>query len=112
MIFDRKVYKKANVLSSIIKKYSLFMINIKPIIPKKFENIYPATIKELTNQQVDELNLICHAKAFEMKKNKSYLNLSKCNSCHDCKSYSGIILSKSLDCSTILDIKYLPLHRE
>lgn len=111
MIFERQVYRKINFISAMFKKYALFSL---PKIKESYlsiESLYPASIKDIEISKIESLNQKCHSNAFVIMNKKISIELSKCNSCMECKNSEGIIFSKIDQISRIIEDKYLPLDR-
>lgn len=110
MIFERQVYRKINFIKAMFKKYRLFNLPRFKGHRLAVESVYPASVNEIDSSRIDLMNLKCHSNAFIIKHKKIFIELSKCNSCMECKS-SGIIFTKIDQVGKILDEKYLPLDR-
>ena len=90
MIFNKKIYSSSGLIKSFFKRLSLLSLkNHSRNEVLTAQSAFPFAKSKLTSLDVDELNELCHTKAFSFKK-EALLNTSRCNSCQDCAFHSKV----------------------
>lgn len=91
MIFDKEVYLKTNIVESFFKRLSLLFLSKhesdKPLLSEL--NLYPQADENMSIDDIDKLNSLCHVDAFSFENNDVLVDVTLCDSCGKCTEFDG-----------------------